>query len=98
MFQRGFDLQDLDVSYVSSMSWYILTLFGLEGLNSLILGSNTINERTMMQQQMTGGMGQQAANKDQLFKTEKEYIELFQHHWEIEQSETRLLTKYNSNK
>jgi hypothetical protein len=40
MFQAGIDLQALDVSYVSSMSWYILTLTGLRGINSLVLGAN----------------------------------------------------------
>lgn len=97
MFQRGFDLQDLDVSYVSSMSWYILTLFGLEGLNSLVLGGQAINERSMMQQQMTGMGMQQGVNKDQMLKTEKEYLELVQHSWEIDQSENRLLAKYKLN-
>lgn len=33
-------MDSLDVSYVSSLSWYLLTLFGLMGVNSLILGSD----------------------------------------------------------
>lgn len=40
MLQRGVELDSLDVSYVSSLSWYLLTLFGLMGVNSLILGSD----------------------------------------------------------
>ncbi|GAB4826499.1 hypothetical protein Ancab_033395 [Ancistrocladus abbreviatus] len=37
MLQNGIDLSTVDVSYVSSRSWYFLKLFGLGGLFSLIL-------------------------------------------------------------
>jgi hypothetical protein len=41
MLQRGIDLTTLDITYVSSLSWYFLTLFGLKGLNSVVL--NDVN-------------------------------------------------------
>lgn len=93
MFQRGFDLQDLNVTYVSSMSWYILTLFGLGGINSLATGSGQVfDERAMMQQQFSGM--DHGGSKEQLFKAEKEYIEITQHKWDLENTEMRLLEKH----
>ncbi|XP_028053515.1 ER membrane protein complex subunit 3-like [Camellia sinensis] len=38
MLQNGIDYSTIDVSYVSSRSWYFLNMFGLRGLFSLILG------------------------------------------------------------
>lgn len=40
MLQRGVDIHNLDVKYVSSLSLYFLVLFGLNGLQSLILGAD----------------------------------------------------------
>ncbi len=38
MFQRGVEVTSLDVSYVSSLSWYFMLFMGLRGVFSLILG------------------------------------------------------------
>lgn len=40
MFQSGIDLQDLNVSYVSSLSWYILISSGLSGIIQVLLGAD----------------------------------------------------------
>jgi hypothetical protein len=40
MFQSGIDLQDLNVSYVSSLSWYILISSGLQGIIAVLLGAD----------------------------------------------------------
>ena len=46
------DLATLDVSYVSSLSWYFLVMFGMSKFYSLILGDGNaadMNEAKMMQ-------------------------------------------------
>lgn len=40
MLQSGVGTKDLDVRWVSSLSWYFLTLFGLQPVYNFILGSN----------------------------------------------------------
>ena len=60
MLQRGIFLNSLNVSYVSSLSWFFINLFGLRGVFSLVLGSeNTAvdNPDAMMQAQMQMGTG-----------------------------------------
>ena len=51
--QRGVDLADLDVSYVSSLALYFLLMFGLNDVYSLILGEGSeMDEQRMMQMQV----------------------------------------------
>lgn len=58
MLQRGVDLKELDVSYVSSISWYIILTFGLSGVYRLILDEGMdVDPMEMQRQQMTMGMG-----------------------------------------
>ena len=40
MLQRGIETPDMDVRWVSSLSWYFLNFFGLNGLYRLILGND----------------------------------------------------------
>ena len=60
MTQSGVDMPNLDVSYVSSVSFYFLIIFGLNQLQSLLIdddedqeGLNALNEG---KKQMTGAM------------------------------------------
>ena len=42
--QRGIDLPTLDVTYFTSLSYYMLLLFGLRGVMSLFFKEDTIDE------------------------------------------------------
>merc|ERR1711916_323103 len=44
MLQQGISLSDLNVAYVSSLSWYFLNLFGLRGIVDIILAGNNAAE------------------------------------------------------
>jgi len=93
MLQRGIELDSLAVTWVSSLSWYFLVLFGLRGVNSLVLGEgNAADDARLMQQQMdAGAMGM---DTKKLYQSEKENLELVEHKWSIEDSEKRLLAKH----
>lgn len=53
MMQRGVDLTSLDVTYVSSLSWYFLVTFGLNGIMRLLLGGDSeFDDTKMMQMQV----------------------------------------------
>lgn len=102
MLQRGLEsLGSLDMSYVSSLSWYFLCVFGMSKITSLILGeANVADDTALMQQQMamqTGGMagGQagQPPDVSKLYNDERDYIELVQHRWALEDAEQRLLAQ-----
>ena len=49
MLQSGVNTPDLNVRYVSSISWYFVNLFGLKPIYSLLMGSDEAAE--LMQQQ-----------------------------------------------
>ena len=40
--QRGVDLSDLDVSYVSSLALYFLLMFGLNDVYAILLGEGLL--------------------------------------------------------
>jgi hypothetical protein len=57
MLQRGIELASLDVSYFTSLSYYVVLLFGLRGAFSLVFREDTIDEAEMMKRQVGGRRG-----------------------------------------
>lgn len=52
MLQRDIDISALDVSYVSSVSWYFLITFGMQGAYQLLLGGGVEMQDPRMMMQM----------------------------------------------
>jgi len=92
MLQRGIDLSTLDVSYVSSLSWYVLVLFGLRGINQIALGeANLGDDAQLMQEQMSMQNMGSVPDINKVYQSERENLELVKHTWDLENVEKRLL-------
>ncbi|CAL9763061.1 unnamed protein product [Musa acuminata subsp. burmannicoides] len=85
MLQNGIDLSTVDVSYVSSRSWYFLNLFGLRGLFSLILGEENAMDDTQRMMQMSGF----GFDPSRSLSAEKDGIDIIQHDWALPKMEKR---------
>ncbi|CAA9957549.1 DUF106 domain containing protein [Pyrenophora teres f. maculata] len=97
MLQSGVGTRDLDVRWVSSLSWYFLTLFGLQPVYNFILGSNNAANQVTQQMAMAnpgaGGMMGPEQDPDKLFLSEAENLEVLEHRWILEGIEERLIAK-----
>jgi hypothetical protein len=49
MFQKGLEMVQLDTSYVSSVSWYFLVMFGLRGFFRLVIGTPSLETQETQQ-------------------------------------------------
>jgi hypothetical protein len=94
LLQRGVDVQDLDVTYVSSLSWYFLNLFGLGGVRSLVLGDSAVDDTQLMQQQMQIG-----TDSSKAISQEREALSFIRHSYSMPHAEERahdLLSSFTS--
>ncbi|EPS38581.1 hypothetical protein H072_7703 [Dactylellina haptotyla CBS 200.50] len=98
MLQSGVMTKDMDVRWVSSLSWYFLCLFGLRSVFTFILGNENSADQTMAQvQQMNPqqntqqlfGPGQDPAK---MYSAEAENLEVMvQHEFVLDGIEDRIL-------
>jgi ER membrane protein complex subunit 3 len=92
MLQQGVQLSTLDSSYVSSLSWYFLVMFGLNGVYKLVLGANA-NYQSMqaaqmqMQMGMVGGANNPQFDAQKAFQQEKQSVIITKHSWLAEKIE-----------
>lgn len=111
MFQKGLaDLPDLEPSYVSSVSWYFLVMYGLRSFFKLVVGDPSLEVREQ-EQLLTQGFGYHTPNAmgkgadpealAKQMRQEAENMDLFlnSHKSEFDSVEKRLLgSKYPKRK
>ncbi|KAL6309718.1 transmembrane protein [Sparassis latifolia] len=100
MLQRGVETPDMDVRWVSSLSWYFLNFFGLNGLYRLILGgdnsADSSREMTTPFAATAAPQGPQVQDFNKLFKAERDNLQFAEglYAWIGQDVEDRILTKY----
>jgi len=101
MLQRGIETPDMDVRWVSSLSWYFLNWFGLNGLFRVLLGSeNAAAQQQDLASSPFAGAGNAPAMGPQdygkLFVSESENLQLAQgvYQWVGDGIDERILRKY----
>ena len=101
MLQQGLSVTALDPTYVSSMSWAFILVFGLNQLLALLLADQkTIEEMEMMA--MGGGMMAAQQNSMQpkdfgkLFKAEKDFYEIMNYKFALEDVEDAFILKHKN--
>ena len=88
MLQRGVELNDLDVTYVSSSSLYFLAVFGMNGILDLILDKKTDALPPMMMQDSMSPMGK---DLNKAMSSEKDMLESIRHSFALDGVEERFL-------
>ncbi|KAJ3549910.1 hypothetical protein NMY22_g704 [Coprinellus aureogranulatus] len=101
MLQRGIETPDMDVRWVSSLSWYFLNFFGLNGLYRLILGNdNSADSSKDASNSPFAALNNAPAGPtdyNKLFKAEIDNLEFSNavYSWLGSDVEDRVLKRYN---
>mmetsp|Transcript_9827 Transcript_9827/g.31150 ORF Transcript_9827/g.31150 Transcript_9827/m.31150 type:complete len:263 (+) Transcript_9827:94-882(+) len=102
MMQQGVALPALSSSYVSSISWYFLNVFGLRGLLFLLVGDAAADDAKALGAQMGQGGGAgpgapgQPVDMDKVLESEEDALVLIQHSCVCDGVEERLLQRWTS--
>lgn len=97
MLQQGIGVVALDPTYVSSMSWSFLLVYGLNGIIGLFLQDNKSIEGLELMASganMVQNNPMQPKNYGQLFKGEKDYYEILNYKFALDDVEDAFLYKF----
>lgn len=89
MLQRGIDLASLDVGYFTSLSYYILLLFGLRGVFSLVFREDTVDDTEMMRRQMNPMANPMSFDAEAAFKGERTALAAIDHEFDLDSAEEK---------
>jgi hypothetical protein len=95
MLQSGVDTSDLDVRWVSSLSWYFLNLMGLQSVYSLILGTGNSAGGIVQTANPAAAMMQPGTDVSKLHLAEAENLQLVKHDYLLEGIEDRIISTYS---
>ena len=102
MLQQGIQVRALDPTYVSSMSWSFLLVYGLGAVNGLILKDpKSVEQMELMASgagMMTANNTMQPKNYPQLFKAEKDYYEIVNYEFALNEIEETFILKHKAKK
>jgi hypothetical protein len=98
MLQQGLNLPDLDVSYVSAISWCFILVFGLNSILQHFDGGDDFSMLKEQEQLMKAPMGmmpfgQQGTDYDKILSAEKENIEIIPHFCLLDDTIDRYIEK-----
>ncbi|CAD6505531.1 BgTH12-01021 [Blumeria graminis f. sp. triticale] len=96
MLQAGVATRDMDPQWMSSISWYVLCIFGLQSVFNYILGSdNAASQVSQQMVQMGPGAGADlfgpGVDPDKQFQNEAENLAVLAHQYTLDGVEDRLL-------
>ncbi|RDL38379.1 uncharacterized protein BP5553_02719 [Venustampulla echinocandica] len=100
MLQAGVATKDMDPQWMSSISWYVLCIFGLQSVFNYLLGSdNAASQMSQQMGQMGPGAGAQmfgpGVDPHKQFQGEAENLAVLAHQYILEGVEGRLLQSVN---
>ena len=98
MLQQGLNLPDLDVSYVSAISWCFLLVFGLNGILQHFDGDDNFSMMREQEQMMKAPLmpfgGEQGKDWDKILSSEKENLEIIPFFSILDEAPDKLIEKY----
>lgn len=94
MLQSGVMTADLDVRWVSSISWYFISVLGLNPVYNLLLSESSDDQLGMMQQQDPAGMPGEP-QPEAVMRSLANDLTIAQHESCLGNAEKRVLMKYS---